>query len=605
MREEAKNPRVPSPGATAPPSCVESRPPATYNAVPGCRASRSVGAESRHNPDAGSSGPAQWSPWSIAVIALLAALFQVVASVALGLARLDSFAAAANEGPQVYLLAALLTAAAGYSIWLVRGRRHLALALAAIWPLGLWYGLRGRTTALGLAYHGEFILHHFAALLCFVLAVAVPLRWAGDRRLGKLRALPLVLAAPGALALAGAHLGRLPLGPPWLAQPWLATAGGAALLAAWPVAAALFWRHSAPGQRRPITWVLLVPVLVRLGFAGPAGLSGALIPAHAVPWLGAAIVMSAIATLVLLRPRTERWVLAVIGLVCLLASAFFYYLYEHGFGELEDGLSGLLQSLFGFRVPYPPYADDLRSAALMMGLFFVFVTVYAALVSAEDRVRGVALALMVVAGLGFSSPHLVTMLTVGGMLFVESLLPGAPNRDVLSRDLAARLEREFGLDGDDPGGEPGPLEATFAKLAERLGFAAPTTVETESGATLALRGQLAAAVDLRARVRGSGRRLDLAVGLRGRGAPLWELVPDAGQRGQRPAHLLARSHRVSGELRALEDLGDAPLDALVAFPRARLRAWEAGFGLELDSLEGLEVDELEAVIRALDRALAR
>ena len=40
-------------------------------------------------------------------------------------------------------------------------------------------------------------------------------------------------------------------------------------------------------------------------------------------------------------------------------------------------------------------------------------------------------------------------------------------------------------------------------------------------------------------------------------SPLFELVADPGERGQRPAHLLARSHRIVGDARALERYGDA------------------------------------------------
>ncbi|MFO7561159.1 MAG: hypothetical protein R6X02_00845 [Enhygromyxa sp.] len=538
---------------------------------------------------------------------------QVLASIVLGLAKLDRFLSAANEGPTIYLVVAALIGAAALSIWMVRERPPIAVALLFLWPIGLWYALRPRVTVLGLAYHGEFVLHHFAALLCLVLAITVPLGWARDRRLGPARFVPAALAIPGALALVGAHLGQIPIGPGYLASPGLSTTGAALLLLAWPCAAGLFWKQLGPAQRRPLALILLLPIALRIGFAGPHALSGELVEGPGITAVGAAIVVTAIATLILLRPRIEPWVLVAVGLICLIGSMFFYYLYQQGFGELEDGLGGLLQSLFGFVVPYPSYVGEVRSAALMMGLFFMFVTVYAALVSAEDRVRGIALGLMVVAGLGFSSPHLALMLGVGALLVIEGLLPGAPHRELepsfdLSKFDLSKFEAEIDeeLEGD---GHPGTLVAVRAcveSLAERLGLEPPTHVELgPNAAAIGLRGEIDGPfLDLRARVEPSATRIEIIVGLPGLGEPTFELIPDPGQRGQRPAHLIARSHRVHGELRALEAFGDAPLDALSSFPTAYLRAWEGGVQIDLGrELHGLRVDSLEALVRSLARVV--
>jgi hypothetical protein len=574
-----------------------------------CRAAR-VTAEIRHSPQGGNHDAEDLpgrSPWGIAAVALVAGLLQVVASIVLGLAKLDRFLAAANEGVTIYLVVAALIGAAALSIWMVRERPPIAVALLMLWPLGLWYGLRPHVTVLGLAYHGEFVLHHFAALLCLVLAIIVPIGWARDRRLGPARFVPAALAIPGALALAGAHLGHIPVGPGYLSSPGLSTTGAALLLLAWPCAAALFWKQLGPAQRRPLALLLLLPIVVRIAWAGPHGLSGEPVQDLGVTAIGAAIIVTAIATLVLLRPRIEPWVLIAVGLICLIGSMFFYYLYEQGFGELEDGLGGLLQSLFGFVVPYPSYVGDVRSAALMMGLFFMFVTVYAALVSAEDRVRGIALGLMVVAGLGFSSPHLVLMLGVGALLVIEGLLPGAPYRELEPSFDLSRFEAE--IDADLGEAHPGTLVAVRAcveSLAERLGLDPPTDVETGPNAgMIGLRGEIGGPfLDLRARVDPSAARIEIIVGLPGLGEPVFELIPDPGQRGQRPAHLIARSHRVHGELRALEAFGDGPLDALSSFPTAYLRAWDGGVQVDLGrELHGLRVDTLEALVRSLAKVV--
>jgi hypothetical protein len=552
--------------------------------------------------------------WDIAAVALAAGVLQIIASIVLGLARLDRFTAAANEGAYTYLVVAALVGAGVFSIWSVRSRPPVALMLLAVWPAGIWYGLRAHTTRLGLAYHGEFILHHFSALLCLVLAIVVPLGWARDPRLGKLRRIPIVLALPGALLLAASHLGQIPLGPAWLAERNLATIGAALLLGSWPVAAGLFWRELGPSQRRPIVFVLLLPLLTRVGFAGWHGLAGELVGPNAIVWVGAAIVVTAIITLLLLRPRLEIWVMAIVGLICLLGSMFGYFLYERGFGELEDGLTGLLQSLFGFAIPYPSYVNDMRSAALMMGLFFMFVTVYASLVSTEDRPRGIALGLMLVAGLGFSSPHLVMMFAVGALLVVEGMLPGAPHRELtpsLSESLAAieaSLEADRYLDEDhrDELVRVREVREVMEGLAARHGLEPPTVAQTGLDAhMISLRGEIDGPVlDLRAWIEPKSTRVELSVGLPGRGDPVFELIPDPGKRGKRPAHLLARSHRVHGEPRGLEAFGDAPLDAMTCFPTAYLRAWDGGVEVDLGrELVGLRVDQLDALVRSLARAL--
>ncbi|HLT39506.1 MAG TPA: hypothetical protein VK034_24650, partial [Enhygromyxa sp.] len=83
--------------------------------------------EIRHSPEPDLVGAR--SPWGIAAVALVAGLLQVVASVVLGLAKLDRFLAAANEGATVYMVVAALVAAAALSIWMVRERPPIAVAL--------------------------------------------------------------------------------------------------------------------------------------------------------------------------------------------------------------------------------------------------------------------------------------------------------------------------------------------------------------------------------------------------------------------------------------------------------------------------------------------
>ena len=104
--------------------------------------------------------------------------------------------------------------------------------------------------------------------------------------------------------------------------------------------------------------------------------------------------------------------------------------------------------------------------------------------------------------------------------------------------------------------------------------------------------------DLRARF-GPDPHCELKVGVIGTEPPRFSLIPATGQSGQRPAHRIARSHRIEGEGRALEELGDPMLDALDSFPLAKLRVWPAGALVDLGpSPHHARVDDLEALIRA-------
>ncbi|MCA9696965.1 MAG: hypothetical protein KC431_05535, partial [Myxococcales bacterium] len=85
---------------------------------------------------------AERSPWGLAGVALIAGLLQVVASIVLGMARADRFATAASESPGIYLLLAALLSAAAFSVWMMRERPLIAMALTVLWPVGLWLGLR-------------------------------------------------------------------------------------------------------------------------------------------------------------------------------------------------------------------------------------------------------------------------------------------------------------------------------------------------------------------------------------------------------------------------------------------------------------------------------
>ena len=144
---------------------------------------------------------------ALAATAAVAGLLQLIAGVALGLATPEALHRAAREGPRVYILIVLALATSSALAWALRTRPRIALGVALAGPtlagLLIW---RGGVTRLGLAYHGEFILHHFLTLVCAALCVVIPLQWLRDGKLGRPRWLPAAPATAGAALLLAEHL---------------------------------------------------------------------------------------------------------------------------------------------------------------------------------------------------------------------------------------------------------------------------------------------------------------------------------------------------------------------------------------------------------------
>lgn len=521
-------------------------------------------------------------------VILVGGILQVLASVALSLAKVGELQSAIAEGPLYYVLATLLGGMATATVWLVRRRATVALPLLFGWPVLVYLILGARLSVLGLAYHGEFILYHFLSLLCVALCVAIPVRWLGRPELGRARALPLVLAAVGALALGVAHLAAIPsLRVP--STRALGIAGGACLLAAWPIALGLFWRHAQPLRLRLATGLLMVPLALRIALAGPDGLLGAPVPSARVLPLGISIVVVATVVAFAFRPRIETWVRMMIAGLCLFSTLFFWLLYDRGFGELEDGFDGLIRSFLGFHLPYPAYVSEWKVMGMMMAIFFILSTVYTALVSTRDRHRGVPLALMALAGIGLTSPHLGLMLGAAALSLIDTLLSPDPEGEL-------EPDADGGGESTDPEHE---VEAILDDAAARLGFDAPIALAQGRGRIVVLHGQLGRVeVDVRARLKRHWS-IEMAAGLTGRGTATVELVPDAGTRGTRPPHPIAKSHRVVGDARALENEGERLMDALSPFPDAHVGIWPGGCGIELGrDLSRLDADTLDALVRA-------
>lgn len=517
----------------------------------------------------------------LAAVALLAGILQVMATVLLGLAPLDQLRAAAAEGAQPYLVGTVASVIGLWVAWRLRRRPLYAVLMLVLWQGAVLWPLKDRTSLLGLAFHGEYVLHHFTGLVAAAICIAIASWWWRRPELGPARLVPASLALVGTLALVLAHVLEQPSlhGHP---PAWLEQGGTAALLSAWGAAVVVLWPSLYPPRLRLVAAVLLVPYVARVALAWPEGLAGASVVDAGRPVLMATMVAAALASFVSFRSSAAPSVRTLVLVFSGVATIMLYYFYRHGFGELEAGLGGLAQSMFAFSLPYPSYVPAWQVWGVMLGLFAMFAAAYSGLVSPGQRVRGVALSLLVVTGLGLSTPPLVLMTGAAALLWIDSIGSGAPS--------------------SSPRGPAVAMEEILAALAERLGLPGVVTLEDERGALLAVRGELdAAPIDLRARsTTQRGWDVTLTVGLPGRGRPVLGLDPEPGDDGPRPAHLVGRTHRARGQVRQLELLDDALYDALLPFPDVRLELWDAGSRVRLGvDLSQLDDERLAALARQL------
>lgn len=539
----------------------------------------------------------------LAGFVLAAAVLQLIAAVLLELASPRALAIAHARGAQWFyiLLGVLVVGILGARLLKDRPGPAFAFGAGTI-GLGLAY-VRTKVGLLNLALHAEPTAFHFVAITSAAMVGLLALRWQRHptlrEQLGRRRHLPAAVAGAAVLLLSLEHLGEV-LGA-WkqlessLGRDTLRGAARLCALSTWPLATWLFWRHLQDHSARWVPLLVTALLVTRVVAAGPRGLVGATVVDGGATVLGATFVVVALATAVTVRPRVELIIHGIVGLASLGACMLFLWLYYRAYGNIEDGLGDILRSLFAFDVPLPygQHPGWWKPAVVMVGVFFLLYTTYAAIVSAPTRPRGVALALMALAGMNLASPYLVLLLASGGMLFVDSLLMPPGYRDAtskVSRDATRR--------------EPSELPQRLEALAERLAFDAPLSVDAGRAKLWALSGSLdEVAVDLRVRVGGRDRRIELTCGVLGQHDPVLSLLYDPGDHGQRPAHPAAADYRVEGELRHLELLGDRPLDALSALRNANMRCWDAGVLIELDRDDpALSVDRLEALVRAAAKA---
>lgn len=519
----------------------------------------------------------------LAAIVLLAGILQVMATVLLGLAPLEALRAAAAEGAG-RTLAGTAALVLGMAVaWVLRRRPLVAVLGLLAWSGGVLLALRGHTTLLGVAFHGEYVLHHFTGLVSAAICVGIASSWLRRPELGPGRLVPVALAIVGTVALLVTHVLEQPAvhGHP---PAWLEQGGAAAIVLAWGTAVGLLWPRLHPPRLRLVALALLVPYVARVALAWPEGLAGASVVDAGRPVLMAAMVAAAMVSFVAFRPSAAPSVRTLVLVFSGVATVILYYFYRRGFGELEAGLGGLAQSMFAFSLPYPSYVPTWQVLGVMLGLFAMFATAYAGLVSPGQRSRGVALAMLVVAGLGLSTPPLVLMTGAAALLWIDQLASGASTT-------APQPPKQ-------------PMQEILEGFAERLGLPGVVTLEGSGSALLAVRGELdGAPLDLRARATRAGWDVTLTVGLAGRGRPVLALEPEPGDEGPRPAHALGRTHRGRGRARQLEMLDDAVFDALLPLPDVRLELWDAGsrvqLGLDLAQLDDERLATLARELAAL------
>jgi hypothetical protein len=519
---------------------------------------------------------------TLIAFALIGGLLQIFASVGLGTAKLDELTIAAQQGPLFYVVATLAIAVGIAVVWALRRRPLFAALVFVTWQAGILWPLSRRMSMLGLALHGEFILHHFLALVSALACLT--LAWSLVRGAGKARATSWLVAGATMLAVLaglGGHLAAT-MHVAKVAPTAHAITTTAAIFAI--VVAVLVELRRAP--RSATRWAavaLALPLVVRFASVGPLALGHAPVPFGMRGVFVGLLVLSAIALTVLLRPRPPKVSGIIMTSLAALTTATLYFIYRTRFGEVEDGLAPLAQSMLGFAPPYPEYLSNAAIVVVMLGGFLAVQTAGGAMTSNDARDRGIGLALVLVAGVGWSNPQLVLMSTAGALLFIGDLdeLPTAASPP------------------------PRPIAEILAELATRLDLRAAEVGGAKRGVTLhALRGEVrGVTVDIRAEVGRGAPRVGARVGIVARARPEVGLNP--GTIGEAPLHPIARTHRVFGTVRKLEVHGDELLDAALPFTTLRLGLWPAGAELDLGGdLSQLDAAALERLIVALAGAFA-
>jgi len=522
---------------------------------------------------------------ALAAITLIAGIVQLFAVVHLGRWSERQLYGAALEGPGLYILVvAGLLAAIAVTRWLwfhPRRTREIAGA-ATIVVLGLaaWW-LYPRISWRGCVYHGEFILHHFLVICSALVGWSLCRAWIRSRQLGRWRFVGPVAGAFGIAVMLGAHLASLPRLT--LTIPSLLVMIGVGAI----VAAPLLALASLPGlgswKRRAVAGLVVLPILVRVVLAGPSGLLGGLVAGSLVPYLLASLGLCVVAAWRLPGRAAGRGTRLYLGILAAGTTYFLYSMYSKKYGFVEADLASLGHSLFGFDLPYPDYIPLWAMLACGAGFTALLTAAWESIVISERRAQGLALGLLCIAGLGLSSPQVVLMSSLGGLLLVHSL-SGHPETVATRKPAATAI----------------PLPKILDTLGEKLDLGEVVSLAQPAYTLLSLRGEVSGtAIRLQARTPDETNwQLELEVGVIGRCEPQCELRP--GRRGREHAiDILAATHRLFGDPRDLERFPPALFDHLAEFPDSAFSIWPGGFrvvfGADLqafDSARGQQMIEL-------------
>ncbi|MGB1277356.1 MAG: hypothetical protein ACPG77_16555, partial [Nannocystaceae bacterium] len=422
------------------------------------------------------------------------------------------------------------------------------LGLAAWW-------IAPRISERGFIYHGEFVLHHFLVICSALVGWSLCRSWIGNRQLGRARFVGPVAGALGIAVMLGAHLASLPRLTLTL-PPWLVMIGVGAIVCA-PLLTLALLPGLGSWKRRGVAGLVLLPVLVRVALAGPDGLLGGLVASALVPYLLASLGVCALAVWGLPGRAPPRGTRVYLGVLAAGSTYFLYSMYSKKYGFVEADLASLGHSLFGFDLPYPDYIPLWLMLACGAGLTGILTAQWEAIFVSERRAQGLALGLMCIAGLGLSSPQVVLMSGLGGLLLVHSL-SGCPE--------AAPAHK--------PSPTATPLPEILDTVAEKLALGDVVSLAQPAYTLLSLRGEVSgAAIRLQARTPDENNwQLELEVGVIGRCEPQCELRP--GRRGREHAiDTLAATHRLFGDPRDLERFPPELFDHLAAFPDSAFSIW--------------------------------
>ena len=443
------------------------------------------------------------------------------------------------------------------------------------------------TGPLSFAIHAEVLTYNLLAILATLICVGVPatLLSRGERE-HRVAATVMLVSSLAAAVFFVVHLATsiapdriAGVAPTTLCLPLLG------LVSMLPIAT---W--FAFDQQRTAASVsgaaISLLIGLRLSLAGTPCSLGSEVADDNITLFGSAIVITALICAFALRPSMERWVRGLISLLTVTAVSLGWVVYSQGYGAYEDSLGDLIASFLAFRLPYPAYVAEWKAVGVLVGLFFGLSCIYANIVSTHDRARGVALGLLMLAGLSFSSPHLILTFVAGAFLLLvepalhESAASVATEQPVVSHDAHEHIAIEDVLHG----------------LVERID-APPLLIATPF---MALDHTIdRVPVEIRHRAEPGRWSFEIVVGHPGRSHAPLRIVPGKPRAASSGEHPLLRTHRLEGDPRMLES-ETRLLDALTRFPGAQVEVWDGGFRSILGREDsGLDEDGLEALLLAM------